>query len=62
MPTETEAVTYRMNHDKLRDLGAFALGAMQEVAARHPSTEVREFARKQLEHWADHGYIEVDES
>jgi hypothetical protein len=50
---------YEMLSDKLPQLGAFALGAMTETAARNHSPEVREFAQRQLDLWVQHGLIAV---
>lgn len=57
MSQQESGRSYEMNHDRLRDLGSFALGAMEATAASNPSAEVRQFAQQQLDIWVQHGYV-----
>lgn len=50
--------SYEVKDGRWGDIGAFALGAMETVAAVHPSPDVREFAQQQLDGWVRHGFIE----
>lgn len=59
MTTREKPRTYEVMAGKWSEVGAFALGAM-EVAASHPSAEVREFAQQQLDNWVRHGLIEEE--
>lgn len=54
----TATQTYEVKDGKWRDIGAYALGAVEVAAATHPSPEVRAFAQQQLDAWVRHGFIE----
>lgn len=52
------ATTYEVKDGKWRDIGAYALGAVEVAANSHASPEVREFAQAQLDSWVRQGFIE----